>query len=96
MTDTPSQAQAVVEIIRGQSEAAERGILTIWTVYDRPRDHPTGFIARRFEIDDGKASPTGTTLTGPLDLIRESFTSAGLVRLPRDASDEPQVVESWI
>jgi hypothetical protein len=40
--------------------------------------------------------PTGATLTGSLESIREAFAAAGHVCLPREERDEPQIVESWL
>ena len=36
----------------------------MWTVYDRPKDHPEGFIARMFESAAGRTNATDKTLTG--------------------------------
>jgi hypothetical protein len=76
-----------------QKEAAERGKLTLWTVYDHPKDYPDGFIARMHEVVGG---PTNRTHTGTLRELREIFRRAGLVCLARSADDEPQIVESWV
>jgi len=84
------------DIIQTQAKATERGALSIWTVYDRPKDHPEGFIARQFEITAGRAKATDSRLVGPLESIRHALGSAGLVCLPRHQNDEPHVVESWI
>ena len=81
-------------LIWSHLEASQRGKLTQWIVYDRPRDHPVGFIARRFEIS-GSIMPTEDTLTGELEHLREAFERAGFVKIPRSESDEPQIVESW-
>jgi hypothetical protein len=83
-------------VIWTQLEASQRGVFTSWTVYDRPRDHPIGFIARRFEVGSGGVTPTGDTLTGELEHLRETFEQAGLVKILRSEGDEPQIVESWI
>jgi hypothetical protein len=89
-----ADAHATVHgIIQSQHEASKRGALTIWTIYDRPKDHPDGFIARRFEAGHG---PTEDTLTGELEELRASFWKAGLMRLSRQTDDEPQIVESWV
>ena len=84
------------DIIKTQYDAAQRGALTIWTVYDRPRDHPDGVIARRFEILASKTVATDDTLTGELEDIRKTFWKAGLMKLSRQEGDEPQIVESWV
>jgi hypothetical protein len=86
MTDEPSF-----------SEAARRGALTIWTIYDKPSDHPEGYIARRFEVSEGgRTLATRDTLTGKLDDIRQALWKAGLMKLSRKDGDEPQIVESWV
>ena len=43
----------IIHII--QAEAAKRGRLSIWTVYNRPRDYPTGWV--RFLKGHKKSSP---------------------------------------
>jgi hypothetical protein len=87
---------SVYDILLSQQEASQRGRLTIWTIYDRPLDHPEGFIARRFEVGDGVSGPTRDTITGKLEDIRQAFEKAGLVKMRREAGDEPQIVESWL
>ena len=47
------------QIIIVQAEAAKRGVLTIWTVYEKPRDYPTGWIARMDEVGGAVVKPTG-------------------------------------
>lgn len=87
---------SVSGIIWATLEAAQRGRTTIWTIYDRPRDHPAGFIARRFEIGGGVSTPTNDTLTGKIDDLRSALERAGLVKIMRSEGDEAQIVESWI
>jgi hypothetical protein len=87
----------VANVVTAQMEASGRGALTIWTIYDRPKDHPHGHIARRFEV--GRGAPlvaTAHTLAGDLDDIREILAQAGLTNIRRQDGDEPQIVESWI
>jgi hypothetical protein len=86
----------VASVITAQMEASARGALTIWTIYDRPKDHPHGFIARRFEVGRGTSTATDHTLAGDLDDIREILAQAGLTNIRRQDGDEPQIVESWI
>jgi len=86
----------VHEIITASHDAMERGILVIWTIYDKPKDYPEGIIARRFEIGKGAVLATTDTVTGSLEKIRASFTLAGLTRLPRQAEDDRNIVECWV
>ena len=83
-------------ILVGQYEASKRGQLTIWTIYEKPKDFPDGFIARRFEVGGGNTVPTRDTLTGKLEDIRQALWKAGLMKLSRKDGDEPQIVESWL
>lgn len=84
------------DIIKGQQEAAQRGALAIWTIYDKPKDFPEGFIARRFEVGGGNTVATADTINGKLDDIRLALEKAGLVNICREEGDDPKIVESWI
>jgi hypothetical protein len=79
-------------------EARDRGCLSLWTVYDHPKDHPGGFIARRFETGGGTPEPVATdhVITGELALIRQSMERCGLYCMQRDSSDPANVVETWL
>jgi hypothetical protein len=83
-------------IFRVQAESAERGVLSMWTVYDHPRDFPHSYVARRFEVGQDGAHPTEDFIQGDLAIIRKSFSQCGLVCLTRDESDEPQIMETWL
>ena len=87
MIDDPS-----FKVLMANAEAVKRGLLPMWTIYEKPLDHPEGFIARRFESN----MPTLDTLTGELDVIRATFERAGLFKIPRSDGDEPQIVETWV
>jgi hypothetical protein len=85
------------DIVILQAEAVKRGRLSIWTVYDRPRDYPTGWVARMFEVSGAGPRPTGYVIKCmELEPIREKLTRAGLVCLTRQEGDEAQIVESWL
>jgi hypothetical protein len=92
MSDDP-----VLHVLTAQSDAAKRGALAVWTVYNRPDDYPDGYLARMFEAAPGGATtPTDIVLTGKLDGIRHVLAKAGRIRLDRKPDDGPQVVESWL
>jgi len=84
------------KVLIAQADAAKRGALAIWTIYDKPSDHPEGVIARLHEVAMGRVEATEHTLKGDLRAIREIFLAAGLTQLSRQAGDEPQIVENWI
>jgi hypothetical protein len=67
--------------------------LTLWTIYDHPRDHPDMFVARKFIYD----RPTMSTLmSGDLERLRDTLRGMGLVCINRDPSDDPKIVETWL
>jgi len=85
--------------ISGANHAArERGILSIWTIFNRPKDYPEGHIARRFEAGGATvhAVPTSDTVTGELAAIREAMMLCALFCMQRDEGDHPNIVESWL
>jgi hypothetical protein len=86
-------------ILRSQHESAQRGALSMWTVYDHPRDYPDCFVARRWESSGGSPEPVATAdMIAAHDLkeLRDCFFNAGLVVIPRAESDQPQIVEVWM
>lgn len=67
-------------------------VFTSWTVYEKPRDFPRLFVARRFEWDQ----PTKDFIVGPsLDAVRAQLP-AGLMCLSRSPEDDPMIVEIWM
>ena len=67
--------------------------LPIWVIYDRPDDYPNHYLVRKFYGN----MPTDE-MYGAQDLeeLRAMLTRAGLVRFPRDATDDPKIVETWM
>lgn len=71
--------------------------LSIWTVYDHPRDMPDLYVARLFHIDQNGPRPTNVVITdSDLTMVQRALEDLGLVKLMRSPEDEPQIVESWI
>lgn len=53
-------------------------LLGLWTVYERPRDYPQGFVARlHHAYNDGTHAPTSRACYGPtLESVRANFPVA--------------------
>ena len=65
--------------------------LAIWTIYRYPSDFPTSYIARKWV----SGVPTHDIFRGEsLEDIREKIPE-GLYCLPREAGDDPVIVETW-
>lgn len=71
-------------------------VLSIFTVYDHPRDFPDCFVVRRFDTALGVCAPSPYFRTGAtLDEVR-NMLPPGLVMMHRQADDDPAIVEIWI
>jgi hypothetical protein len=75
------------------------GRLTIYALYDHPLDYPDNYVIRRYFVWAGGKSGVEETpfhLDTSLDGCRLQMVALGLYRLPRDPSDDPKIIESWI
>ena len=69
------------------------GSLSLWTIYDHPRDYPRSYVARRFELDQ----PTGEHMVSPdIASLRDEMMRRGLTCLMRDPTDDACIVETWL
>jgi hypothetical protein len=64
-----------------------------WVIYDHPADYPEHFVARVFVLDQPQRK---IMLTGDLEHFRKMFRERGYTLFPRDPSDDPAIVESWM
>lgn len=77
----------------------EEAFMTMWVIYDSPRDFPGFFVARMHELIDEGSRPTEDYYTHrELDMLRlqlhEEFPA--LIRVPRDSKDDEKIVETWL
>lgn len=71
--------------------------LSVWTIYDRPRDFPDTYVARRHVVEKGGPRVTDETMISTsLEALRNEMTRRGFVCIPRQSGDDPNIVESWI
>jgi hypothetical protein len=72
-------------------------VLSIWTIYERPRDYPDQCVARRFEVRrDGSSGPTNDMFVADtVDELR-LLLPHGLFCLTRKPTDDPVIVETWV
>lgn len=70
--------------------------LSVWTVYEKPTDFPTMFVARRWEVIGPAAVATSEALFAyDLERLREQLPP-GLVMLARHPEDDSTIVETWL
>lgn len=72
-------------------------ILTIWTVYENPRDYPGKFVVRAYDVCAGGAvaARLECTVRDSLDEARAAVP-AGLYWMNRNPVDDPTIVETWL
>jgi hypothetical protein len=67
-----------------------------YTIYDRPRDYPEGFVVREWLIERGNPQPQpGRSWTAVSLAGARSWVPDGLFRIPRSADDDPRILETW-
>jgi hypothetical protein len=65
-----------------------------YTIYDHPSDYPELFVVRIFRNEEPDPAPF---IKSPeLQVIRDHLTRMGLMPIPRDETDAPSIIETWI
>ena len=71
--------------------------LETYTVYRNPADYPGRYVVRRFVCAAGRPIPDPTPVSVSTSLTDARNAIPGrLVRFPRDPTDEPAIVETWL
>lgn len=92
--------QAISDMVRKGAEMND--CLSMWVVYDHPRDYPDHYVARQFLIRTGTktASVVATASivqSDSLEIIREMMLDQmGKVNIGRYEDDDPYIVEVWV
>lgn len=69
--------------------------LVIYPIYEKPKDFPEEYVARRWEVRDGVQTPTRFYARArTLSAVRDAIP-AGKVRIV-EANVDPCIVETWI
>jgi hypothetical protein len=70
--------------------------LSLWVIYESPRDFPGRFVVRCHHVNRGGVVPCdGCFVCGSLAEARD-YLPDGSYYLGRHPQDEPQIVEVWI
>jgi hypothetical protein len=71
--------------------------ISIWTIYDHPKDFPNFFVARRWEVEGGSPLATTEIITSTsLERVRNEMETLGLTKLMSTPKDQPHIVEVWL
>lgn len=70
--------------------------MELWTVYDRPTEHPRYCAVRKILVEDDGLEPADLQLFGSVQEARSCLARRGLIRVPRAEKDDPALVETWL
>ncbi len=70
--------------------------MELWSVYDRPPDHPRHCAVRKVLVRDDGLRPADLHLFDSVIEARSALARRGLTRVPRGEHDEPALVETWL
>ncbi|MCA1827107.1 MAG: hypothetical protein ABR567_08935 [Myxococcales bacterium] len=70
--------------------------MELWSVYDRPPDHPRHCAVRKILVEDDGLSLAEWSLFQTIQEARSALARRGLIRVPRAAHDDPALVETWV
>lgn len=75
-------------------------MLSIITIYERPKDYPDSYVARRFygtfPTSDYHISPEIGPLREWAKKMVLKWNQSEAYNLGRSPGDQPQIVESWV
>lgn len=78
-------------------------IVSVYVIYDHPRDQPDYFVVRPWDVVNGQSVPrvaaSGLPVCGlfrELGDARAYCEQFGLTVLARSPGDDPTVVETWL
>lgn len=86
-----------MEAISQETPSAEDNTLSMWVIYENPKDLNARYALRRWCIGQGTVSPAleDPKIADTLDQIHAQLPP-GRVRLPNNDSDDPCILETWV
>lgn len=70
--------------------------LEMWTIYERPKDYPNGYVTRRFVSNASGTEPDVVAYYSKNLVDARAVVPLGRARLPRFRDDDPCIVEVWL
>ncbi len=73
--------------------------LTVYAIYDRPRDAPEFIVVRPFDVLRGRAEPVPRAAHArfrTIDDARRFLRVWGLRQVERSPEDDSRIIESWL
>ena len=76
--------------------------LSMWVVYDHPKDFPDHYVARQWLVRMGERAAqieatASVVQSDDLELLREvMLVDMGKVNIGRYDDDDPKIIECWV
>jgi hypothetical protein len=73
-------------------------VLSMYVVYDHPKDYPEWFVCRRWDVVEGGSTATDDfTMSMDYESIKTRMEAMGLTKLYRcPTEDDPSIMEVWL
>ena len=74
-------------------------VLSMYVMYERPRDYPDAYVLRRWSIVPGQPEPVSSdppVCVAPTREAAERQVPAGLTRVGPWQGDEPQIIGVYV
>lgn len=68
----------------------------MFTIYERPRDYPDGYVVRAADITAGTVTHDRAAPTAPTLAEARALVPPGLMRFERHPEDDAVIVETWL
>ena len=80
----------------GKAMSTQHSELSMWVIYEKPRDYPQSFVVRRWRVVAERVIATQEfSVHDTLEQAREGVP-VWCARIDRDPEDDPVIVESWL
>ena len=66
-----------------------------YIIYKHPSDYPNYYVVRQYGVKDSRTYSLASSLWNTLEQARKSIP-VDAIRIERDPTDDPVIVESWI
>lgn len=71
--------------------------LDMFTIYERPRDYPNGYVVRRSVVRPNNVIEVDAVAQYAATLgAARALVPVGKIRMARDPNDDPAIVEVWL
>lgn len=91
-----NQRQAIQQLST-DAQDRENGYLPMYVLYDHPKDYPDYYVVRRWKSREGlEPDPQPFLWRKDLEQVHKNMARMGLVFIPRDPTDDPVIMGTYL